>query len=82
MTGPEHYLAAERCLSEANDVDHTDAAARDGALARAQVHAALALAAATALGAESRGQIGEQGYPALAPADLEEWKQVAAVSAR
>jgi len=36
MTGPEHYQAAERLL-------------RDGATDDAQVHATLALAAATAL---------------------------------
>lgn len=43
MTGPEHYQAAERLLKD----KHRD----DSTVAEAQVHATLALAAATALGA-------------------------------
>lgn len=42
MTGPEHYREAERLLSRAIDRDGPDVAAT------AQVHATLALAAATA----------------------------------
>jgi hypothetical protein len=38
MTGPEHYAAAERCLEGGYEMD----------MAAAQVHATLALAAATA----------------------------------
>lgn len=48
MTGPEHYKAAERLLAEAVD----SVAGGDPApelLAAAQVHATLALTAATAL---------------------------------
>lgn len=50
MTGPEHYREAERCLDLAEDQarsghDHSEAMA----LVNAQVHATLALAAATAL---------------------------------
>jgi len=53
MTGPEHYLAAEELLltADAYDQDHAPqtAAARR---ATAQVHATLALAAATATQAD------------------------------
>jgi hypothetical protein len=45
MIGPAHYQAAERCLSSVDD----DSAASLALLAEAQVHATLALAAATAL---------------------------------
>jgi len=51
VTGPEHYRAAEELLAEIKDGDpdasHTAAALL---LGMAQVHATLALAAATALG--------------------------------
>jgi hypothetical protein len=52
MTGPEHYREAERLLAESrtelrpNDEGHCEA---DRTIAEAQVHATLALAAATAL---------------------------------
>lgn len=47
MTGPEHYLAAEQLLTS----DPADEGLPDKAhaIAEAQVHATLALAAATAL---------------------------------
>lgn len=48
MTGPEHYAKAEECLAEAAKNAHltdTSRAWRE----KAQVHATLALAAATAL---------------------------------
>ncbi|MDI5965807.1 hypothetical protein [Streptantibioticus silvisoli] len=51
MTGPEHYLEAERLLCDAtdNDGDITATSERITAtLTAAQVHATLALAAATA----------------------------------
>ncbi|MER5694879.1 hypothetical protein ACWDBO_31215 [Streptomyces mirabilis] len=50
MTGPEHYLESERLLKSAADnfLRHGNAGS---ALAAAQVHATLALAAATAMGA-------------------------------
>jgi hypothetical protein len=49
MTGPEHYAEAERLLTDAFDeVRHGDPA-EAVVLAQAQVHATLALAAATAL---------------------------------
>ncbi|MET7933432.1 hypothetical protein [Streptomyces sp. NPDC005322] len=52
MTGPEHYREAERLLAEActiprpHDEGHCEA---DRTIAEAQVHATLALAAATAM---------------------------------
>ncbi|MGP3684103.1 hypothetical protein ACTVZO_05215 [Streptomyces sp. IBSNAI002] len=52
MTGPEHYRQAEQLLAESmtelrpNDEGHCEA---DRTIAAAQVHATLALAAATAL---------------------------------
>ncbi|MEC4616315.1 hypothetical protein [Tsukamurella tyrosinosolvens] len=48
MNGPEHYAEAEQLLAivDVNGTDPRDAAV----LAAAQVHATLALAAATALG--------------------------------
>lgn len=47
MTGPEHYREAERLIVPGEyDGDEPEAAAHD--FARAQVHALLALAAATA----------------------------------
>lgn len=47
MTGPEHYREAERLLAEAHGGISVHA---DNARAEAQVHATLALAAATASG--------------------------------
>jgi len=48
MTGPEHYAAAETLLASARSAPVEEDAKRW--LARAQVHATLALAAATAVG--------------------------------
>lgn len=52
MTGPEHYKAAEECIADALGIpsanDETNPAAAL-LLAEAQVHATLALAAATVL---------------------------------
>lgn len=52
MSGPEHYKEAERLLSpgEYDEAEDRDLFMRDVALA--QVHATLALAAATALPGE------------------------------
>ena len=62
MTGPEHYREAERLIAMARDEgesrsgdmygDHQDTSAT--ILADAQVHAILALVAATALSSDSR----------------------------
>lgn len=49
MTGPEHYAAAERLLRRAMLSDDAVEAGYEGEIAAAQVHATLALAAATAL---------------------------------
>jgi hypothetical protein len=53
MTGPEHYRAAERLADQANHYtygDGGDPVTGAALAAEAQVHATLALAAATALG--------------------------------
>lgn len=51
MTGPDHYQQAETAISQANHEiqRHQDHDAASSYLALAQVHATLALAAATAL---------------------------------
>ncbi len=54
MTGPEHYAAAEALLADARRAQVEDDAKRW--LARAQVHATLAVAAATALGSAADSQ--------------------------
>ena len=54
MTGPEHYEEAERLIEVANEVGHEDPQRGHGILAAAQVHATLALAAATAAGTDTR----------------------------
>lgn len=46
MTGPEHYQAAEKCVEDVQNM--ADADAIELVLMEAQVHATLALAAATA----------------------------------
>jgi hypothetical protein len=53
VTGPEHYREAERILTEEISLDPSGAEVHRAfavAVAAAQVHATLALAAATALG--------------------------------
>ncbi len=50
MTGPEHYAAAEALLADARHAQVEEDAKRW--LARAQVHASLALAAASAVKTE------------------------------
>jgi hypothetical protein len=49
MTGPEHYREAEACLGIAEGIQLVGGGAASCYLARAQVHATLALAAATAI---------------------------------
>jgi hypothetical protein len=58
MTGPEHYIEAEHLLAglDDNTSDRQDA---DNTVALAQVHATLALAAATASGAWEAMDVGE-----------------------
>jgi hypothetical protein len=57
MTGPEHYRKAERLLERATDPQrrHLHLEQRE-AMAAAQVHATLALAAATIAAAAHPGQ--------------------------
>lgn len=72
MTGPEHYREAERLLAESQTITrpheegHCEA---DRSIAEAQVHATLALAAATALSATKTGAM-----PGL---DFEDWRNTA-----
>jgi hypothetical protein len=49
VTGPEHYLEAERLLGALAGKDRGTFPQEDRVVAEAQVHATLALAAATAL---------------------------------
>jgi hypothetical protein len=75
-TGPEHYLAAERLLRIlTKPTEHggtvIDASMNPNVVAAAQVHATLALAAATALGREGEGST-------LPSQDRNAWFDVAA----
>lgn len=75
MTGPEHYREAERLADRAHYFTYGDGAdPKTGAAlaAEAQVHATLALAAATALGA--------QGFHGMHTRDAHAWRQVAATT--
>jgi hypothetical protein len=54
MTGPEHYLAAEKLLEENQEHPSSSINKTASLIGQAQVHATLALAAATALGSDSR----------------------------
>lgn len=79
-TGPEHYTEAERLMEQSRTWENADTgwkahlsteerlARRMADLAEAQVHADLAKAAATAMGALSGGMAGE---------DFEAWDKVA-----
>jgi len=68
MTGPEHYRLAEELLTEACETH--DGQPADTNIARAQVHATLALAAATALNDAEGG---------LSKLDWEAWRDTAGV---
>jgi len=74
MTGPEHYREAERLLAVADVYDEDGAwATAKARRAEAQVHATLALAAATAL-------IAPQG--AGRSIDVQQWINAAGGGAR
>lgn len=77
MNGPEHYTRAEHLLREVRDghQEGTDVAA---ILAAAQVHATLALAAATAMGAPVDGEA-DSGLP---PLDAKAWNDIASVNGK
>jgi len=70
VTGPEHYREAEAKLDLAREIAHPDSGHDDSeatllvglALQRAQVHATLALAAATGLAADSMYQEDANGW--------------------
>ncbi|MFE2556025.1 hypothetical protein ACFXGT_08305 [Streptomyces sp. NPDC059352] len=77
MTGPEHYREAERLLAQdrAEGLEGTYFF-RPESLAAAQVHATLALAAATAM------QAGVDGCePGMDPAEYDAWCSAAGVHA-
>jgi hypothetical protein len=67
MTGPEHYREAEKALDGAAKAEFGSSSERYQ-LARAQVHATLALAAATAI------------QPATYEGQRPEWSEWAAVA--
>lgn len=67
MTGPEHYVEAERILRDE---------LLDGDVARAQVHATLALAAAVGCALSDPGRV-----EGLRLGDGEAWERVASVLA-
>jgi hypothetical protein len=54
MTGPEHYLAAEKLLEEMQEHPSSSINKTESLMGQAQVHATLALAAATALSSDNR----------------------------
>jgi hypothetical protein len=54
MTGPEHYLAAEKLLEETQEHPSSSINKTASLIGQAQIHATLALAAATALGSDNR----------------------------
>jgi hypothetical protein len=67
MTGPEHYYEAQRLLADPN-YGEPKGIARSEVVAAAQVHATLALAAATALSGAS-------------PPDMQAWRDAAGTKA-
>ena len=54
MTGPEHYRAAEKLLGELDEHPSSSINKTASLIGQAQVHATLALAAATAVGSNDR----------------------------
>jgi hypothetical protein len=76
MTGPEHYAEAERLLTEAAglQVDYEDASALP-LLTRAQVHATLALTAATALNPAGEDFVQDKYWP-----EYKAWAKVCSVA--
>jgi hypothetical protein len=54
MTGPEHYRAAEKLLEESQEHPSSSINKTASLIGQAQVHATLAVAAATALGSDDR----------------------------
>jgi len=78
VTGPEHYREAERLVAGLMTRDGTAVCIDEGneqVIGIAQVHATLALAAATAMGAPVDGE-GDSGLP---PRDCKAWYDAAGV---
>ncbi|MER8083796.1 hypothetical protein ABTZ57_01205 [Streptomyces sp. NPDC094048] len=77
MNGPEHYSEAERLADRAHHFTYGDGADPAVGLAlatEAQVHATLALAAATAMQAAVDGS-----EPGMGSGEFHEWYQAAGV---
>jgi hypothetical protein len=80
MTGPEHYREAERLIKGLK----TDSGAvyveegNEQVSALAQVHATLALAAATAMGAP----VDQEADSGLPPQDAKAWNDAAGVNGK
>ncbi|MFJ4009408.1 hypothetical protein [Streptomyces sp. NPDC090026] len=80
MTGPEHYRAAERLADRARHFTYGDGAdpvVGAALAAEAQVHATLALAAATAMQAPVDG-----AEPGMSSGEYQAWYDVAGVKPR
>lgn len=75
MTGPEHYQRAEFWADSAEQAKKNDASDVAELTALGQLHATLALAAATAMGAHSV----EAGPAGMPTADFDAWDRVAGV---
>jgi hypothetical protein len=73
MTGPEHYTRAEQLLREVRD-GHQEGTDVVAILAAAQVHATLAVTAATAMQAAVDGS-----EPGMGSGEFHEWYQAAGV---
>ncbi|MEU6342157.1 hypothetical protein ABZ883_14590 [Streptomyces sp. NPDC046977] len=76
MTGPEHYQQAENLMTEYEAIVENGGDPGD-MLQAAQIHATLALAAATAMGAPVDGEA-DSGLP---PRDAKAWYDAAGVKA-
>lgn len=76
MPGPEHYRQAEKHLQHASETSIEDGTAgwHQG---QAQVHATLALAAATAMG--SRRNMGNDRVSGMPAVDYAAWDKVCGV---
>jgi hypothetical protein len=84
MTGPEHFRRAEELAAKASEYlghgDGQDSAAVWAAVA--QVHATLALAAATMLNSEGRQQATAAAFQPSSPAEITSHPGKTAVGAR
>ena len=73
-TGPEHYLEAQKLLLAADN--ESDPAWVQATATRAQAHATLALAAATALNDADGGMVSSDYEAWRAVAGEPEWREV------